>query len=150
MLSTKGDRDAAEQWRQRSVDGQGADAKALPFNRVVAPARYAACASDHAETLRLLREAVTAGLKDHAGEADPWAVSVRACLAMRGLPLNLRLDGVRGPLFSILPYPRYGRMATDDVEAIVAYLRFRRSCTCSRSTATRRCRRSAAGPPRGG
>ncbi|HUU36394.1 MAG TPA: cytochrome c [Vicinamibacterales bacterium] len=40
---------------------------------------------------------------------------------VRAVTTGVDRDGE--PLFPIMPYPRYGRMAKDDVEAIVAYLR---------------------------
>ncbi len=78
VLATKGDRDAAAQWRQRSLDRQAADVQALPFNRLVAQARYAACGADPAGSVRLLREAVSAGLRDRSVLGDPAFAAVRA------------------------------------------------------------------------
>ncbi len=40
---------------------------------------------------------------------------------VRAMTTGVSRDGE--PLFPIMPYPRYGRMAKDDVDAIVAYLR---------------------------
>jgi hypothetical protein len=77
VLATAGDRQAAEEWRQRSVDRDAADAQALPFNRLVAQARFAACASDSAEALRLLHEALAAGLRDRSLLGDPAFAEVR-------------------------------------------------------------------------
>src|SRR5262245_41536278 len=40
---------------------------------------------------------------------------------IRAFTAGVSKDGT--PLFPIMPYPRYGRLSRDDVEAIVAYLR---------------------------